>query len=184
MNAAQSAFQVKGVLAKAFSFCKLEMLWFIYRAVLMLVKVIQDVVVLPSQMMISKSLTNLLMFLRSCVQGGGWGPTGIIILSSSLFSTDAMLRLCPLWLSTGLYSCSGSTPFPFLPVGLVQNFTCRCKQVQVSRAGSPEMPCLFQGMCGLLEKLVMVGFQVTENYEGEILGSWGWGLLEILNGPE
>lgn len=58
MNAAQSAFQVKGVLAKAFSFCKLETLWFIYRAVLMWVKVIQDVVILPSQMMISKSLTN------------------------------------------------------------------------------------------------------------------------------
>lgn len=42
-------------------------------------------------------------------------------------------------------------PFPFLLVGLVQNFTRKHDQVQVSRAGSAEMHCLFQGMCGLLE---------------------------------
>lgn len=56
MNAAQSAFQVKGVLAKAFSLCRLKYWCFIYRAVLMLVKAIQNVVVLPSQKMIFKSL--------------------------------------------------------------------------------------------------------------------------------
>lgn len=55
MNAAQRALQVKGVLAKAFLLCELKCCRFSYRAVLMLVKAIQDVVVLPSQKMISKS---------------------------------------------------------------------------------------------------------------------------------
>lgn len=57
--------QVKGVRQKRFCFAGWKCCCFIYKEVLMWVKTIQDVVVLPSQKIISKSLIYLLMFLSS-----------------------------------------------------------------------------------------------------------------------
>lgn len=56
---------MEGVLAEAFLFCGWKCCRFVYKAVLMWGKAIQDVVVLPSQKIISESPVYLLMFLSS-----------------------------------------------------------------------------------------------------------------------
>lgn len=65
MNAAQRLSRWKVCWQKHFCFAGWKCCRFIYKAILMWVKAVQDVVVLPSQKIISKSLVYLLMFLSS-----------------------------------------------------------------------------------------------------------------------
>lgn len=120
---------MEGVLAKALLFCRLEMLPLHLQDCLVWVKAIQDVVVLPSQKIISKSLIYLLMFLRS------WeGQLSMLyFLHPFLFSLILFLgdSTCAGSMSSPALSLSPKPcnysevtvphPLPILPILLVQS---------------------------------------------------------------